>query len=62
MSTLRRGRLSVRTRLTLLCSTTVLGCGALMLIALYVLMRYVPTYEIPLSSPATPARAPRASP
>ncbi|ANY08617.1 HAMP domain-containing sensor histidine kinase [Pseudonocardia sp. HH130630-07] len=48
------GRLSVRLRLTLLIATGALACGLVMLAALYVLMRYVPTYEL-AGEPGLPA-------
>ncbi|GAB2994175.1 sensor protein CutS [Amycolatopsis acidiphila] len=44
---MRRGRLTIRARLTLLYGGTVLACGTVLLVALYVLMRYIPTYVLP---------------
>lgn len=58
-ATLRRRRLSIRLRLTLLYGGIVLACGLLLLIAVYVLMRYIPSYAMPAPggiqvAPATP--------
>ncbi|WP_224391471.1 HAMP domain-containing sensor histidine kinase [Pseudonocardia sp. ICBG1293] len=40
------GRFSVRLRLTLLIAAGALACGVVMVAALYLLMRYVPTYDL----------------
>jgi two-component system, OmpR family, sensor histidine kinase VanS len=45
-ATLRRGRLSIRIRLTLLYGSMVLASGFVLLITVYVLMRYIPTYNL----------------
>lgn len=45
-ATLRRSRLSIRIRLTLLYGGTVLACGIVLLSTVYLLMRYVPTYDL----------------
>ncbi|MEV0056441.1 ATP-binding protein [Saccharopolyspora shandongensis] len=49
-ATLRRNRLSIRLRLTLLYGGTVLACGIALLITLYALMWYIPSYDL---QPAT---------
>ncbi|RKT82679.1 Signal transduction histidine kinase [Saccharopolyspora antimicrobica] len=57
-ATLRPNRLSIRLRLTLLYGGTVLACGIALLITVYALMRYIPTYDvqpIPAMEVATPA-------
>lgn len=43
---LRQNRRSVRLRLTLLYGGTVLACGAVLLVTVYALMRYVPSYDL----------------
>ncbi|MFC3997271.1 sensor histidine kinase [Nocardiopsis sediminis] len=52
-ATLRRSRLSIRIRLTLIYGGMVLACGIVMLITVYALMRYIPNYELS-SAPMAP--------
>ncbi|OZM73025.1 hypothetical protein CFN78_12410 [Amycolatopsis antarctica] len=46
-ATLRGRRLSIRLRLTLLYGAMVLACGIVLLVTVYLLMRYIPTYDLP---------------
>ncbi|MFR9730982.1 sensor histidine kinase [Saccharopolyspora sp. MS10] len=45
-ATLRRSRMSIRVRLTLLLGGAVLACGSLLLATVYALMRFVPRYAV----------------
>lgn len=57
----RRYRATVRTRLALTYSALLTGAGVVMLTLVYVVMRFVPTYDLVASVPAE-ATAPGASP
>ncbi|GAA3585752.1 HAMP domain-containing sensor histidine kinase [Amycolatopsis ultiminotia] len=50
---LRRTRLSIRLRLTLLYGGMVLACGLVLLATVYLLMRYLPTYDLKPSAQPT---------
>ncbi|MFC4564208.1 sensor histidine kinase [Nocardiopsis mangrovi] len=54
-ATLRRSRLSVRIRLTLLYGGMVLACGIVLLLTVYALMKYIPRYNLEAPRPTDPA-------
>ena len=51
---LRRYRLTIRTRLTLSYAGLVTGCGSVLILIVYLYMRYVPSYQIASAPPSSP--------